>query len=253
MTALPASDRAVTRADNHPPSTIQSAREAFSELGVWLREHPVIQNDADAKLGAAYIERTRVALGDMETERKAKVAPLNEQLSEINGNYREARDPLESLLKTLRGRLTTYANAVEAARIAEANRLRLEAEERERLARAAEEAEREAIDDASQGVESDIGAAVEQADQAFADYRSADKQAAIAERNVPLKLRSVMGGRTMSMRTVEKLVIEDAAAAIKALGVTPDIQEAILKSARAFRKEFDELPAGITATFERSL
>lgn len=238
---------------NKPPSTIESAREAFSELGVWMREHPVIGSNPEAKQGAAYVERTRIALSEMENERKIKVDPLNKQLSEINGVYRETRDPLETLLKTLRKRLSDFANAVEAARIAEANRLRQEAEERERLARAAEAAEQEAIDDAEQGVESDIGAAVQEADQTFADYRRADKTAAIAERNVPVRLASVMGGRALTMRTVEKLVIEDAFAAIKSLGLTPDIQEAILKSARAFRKEFEELPAGVIATFERSI
>lgn len=259
--SVPAADGLVSRANNNPPSTIESAKEAFDELSAFLKNHPVISNPEEAKQASAYVERTRIALQEARDERDGKTRPHLDALETIRADYDIVRDKtktndggiLQRAFTALKKRLSDYANAVEAARIAEANRLRLEAEERERKAREAELAEREAIDDAEQGVESDIGAAVEQAAQAFADYRSADKHAAIAERNVPLKLRSVMGGRTMSMRTVEKLVIEDAFAAIKALGLTSDIQEAILKSARAFRKEFDELPAGITATFERSL
>lgn len=247
---IPAVNRTVASTDNNP-STIDSARDAFAELGGFLKEHPVIQTAADAKSGAAYLERTRVALSDMECERTAKVKPLNEELGAINGAYRVVRDPLESLLKTLRRKLTDYAQKVEAERIAEAERLRREAEERERLAREAEAAEREAMDDAEHGVEADIGAAVAQADQTFTDYRRADKQAAIAEKNVPVRFHSVMGGRSQTMRTTEKLVISDAVLALKSIGLTPKITDAILSSARDYRKEFEELPAGITATFER--
>ena len=50
-----------------------------------------------------------------------------------------------------------------------------------------------------------------------------------------------------------KPFFEDVAKAIKVMGLTPKITEAILSSARDYRKEFEELPAGINATFERSL
>jgi DNA repair exonuclease SbcCD ATPase subunit len=250
---LPASDRVVTRGDNNPPGTIDRAREAFGELSDFLKDHPVIQAAPAAKLGSGYIERTRVALSEMESERAAKVKPLNDQLSAINGSYRAVRDPLETALKTLRKRLTDYANAIEEARIAEAERLRKEAEERERLAREAEAAEQDAIACADVGECTDVGAAIEQADQAFADYRRADKQAAIAERNVPVRFASAVGGRAQSMRTVEVLVVENVELAIKVLGITDKIRDAILSSARDYRKAFDELPNGIKATFERSM
>ena len=55
------------------------------------------------------------------------------------------------------------------------------------------------------------------------------------------------------MRTVEVLAIENAELAIRAMGLTDKIRDAILSSARDYRREHEELPAGINATFERSL
>lgn len=250
---IPGADRDVTPVDNQPPGPIDSAKEAFGELSAYLKDNPVIQNPADAKQAGGFVERTRIALSTMETERTERVGPLNAQLSAINGAYRAVRDPLEKALKTLRARLTDYATAVEAARIAEANRLRAEAEAKEAAAREAERAEQEAIAEAEQGACSDVGGAIAEADAAFTDYQKAGRQAAIAERNVPVRIGSVMGGKSLSMRTIEVLAIEDVAKAIKVLGITDGIRDAILSSARAYRKEFGELPAGVVSTYERSL
>lgn len=258
MTA--ANPRAVIGANN-PPSVIDRAKEAFDELAAWLKEHPVIENADDAKQGAAYVERTRVALQEARDERDGKTRPHLDALETIRTAYELVRDktktneggPLQRAFTALKKRLTDYANAVEAARIAEAERLRKEAEAKEAAARAAEAAEQEAIADAEVGVETDVGGAIEQADAAFTDYRRADKQAAIAERNVPVRFHSVMGGRTQSMRTTEVLHVVDPAKAISVMGMTDKIKDAILSSARDFRKEFGELPSGIEASFERSL
>lgn len=238
---------------NQPPGPIESAKEAFAELATFLKENPVIQSPADAKQGGGFVERTRVALAEMEAARTGEVAPLNKQLTTINSAYRAVREPLESALRQLRARLTTYANAVEAARIAEANRLRAEAEAKEAEARAAEAAEQDAIACADVGECSDVGGAIAQADAAFKDFARADRTAAVAERNVPVRIGSVMGNRSLSMRTVEVLVIEDAAKAIAAMGLTDKIRDAILSSARDFRKAHNELPPGIAATFERQM
>jgi hypothetical protein len=248
-------DRVITRTDNHPPAAIDHAKNALGELSKWLADHPVIQAKDDAKAGVALKERTLVALNEARKEREAKTGPFREKLNAIFAAYELVKDKgtLERAYTELRKRLTSYANAVEAARIAEAERLRKEAEEREELARKAEAAEQAAIADAEAGECTDVGGAIVEADQAFSDYRRADKQAAIAERNVPLRFGSVMGGRSVSMRSTETLVIENVELAIKVLGLTDKIREAILSSARDYRKEFEELPAGIIATFERSM
>lgn len=252
---IPAIGRFVTRTDNNPPTALDHAADALSELAKWLKDHPIIQALPEAKAGVGLKERTLVALNSARDERQAKTQPLRDQLNEIFATYDLVKDKgtLERGYNELRKRLTAFATSQEEARIAEATRLRNEAAERERVAREAEAAEQEAIANAEVGEVTDVGAAIAQADEAFKGYRVADKQAAIAERNVPLRFGSVLGGKSISMRTTEKLVIDDVALAIKALGITEKIAEAILSSARDFRKEFNELPAGIKATFERTL
>ena len=251
---IPAADRDVTRSDNGP-SRLDYATEAMEELRSYLKATPVITSQDEAKLGAAVNERTLIALNEARAERETKTRPFRDRLNAIFEAYALVKDKgtLETARNELRKRLTKYASDIEAARIAEVERLRKEAEEAERIARQAEEAEREAIDDADQGVESDVGGAIEQADQAFSDFRRIDKAAAIAARNVPLRFGSVTGGRSRGMRTTEVLVIDDVAKALRIMGMTDKIRDAILSSARDYRREFDELPAGITATFERSI
>ena len=239
---------------NHPPGPIDYAREAMAELGVFLKDYPVIQSPADAKQGGAFVERTRIALNELETERAVKVGPLNAQLTKINGAYRMVRDPLEKVLRELKRRLTDYATAEEAKRQAEAARLRAEAEAQEAAARAAEAAEQDAIAQADVGVlDVDVGAAITEADAAFGDYARADRAAAVAERDSKVRITSAMGGKALSMRSVEVLVISNIHAALKAMAITPKIKEAVLSSARDYRKEFGELPTGIEATQQRSL
>ena len=127
----------IERGHNNPPSPIESAKEAMVELGQFAEDTPVIQNFQEAKLAAAFIERTRVALQAMEDERKPQVDPLNAKVEAINKPYRLVRQPLEKLYDLIRARLTKYNNAVEAARLREAQQLRDEAEAKERAAREA--------------------------------------------------------------------------------------------------------------------
>jgi hypothetical protein len=240
---------------NNPPDRLAFAVEAYGELSAWLKTTPAITTQAEAQAGAAVNERTLVALNEARAERETKTRPFRDRLNAIFDAYALVKDKgtLETARAELRKRLTKYANDLEAKRLAEVERLRAEAEEKERLAREAEAAEREAIDDAEQGVESDVGEAILEADQAFTDYRRADKQVAIAAKNVPVRFASVLGGKSRGMRTVEVLTVENFEQAIRIMGLTPKITEAILGSARDYKKEFGEYPAGINATFERSL
>lgn len=285
----PAGDgREITRNDNNPPDAVEGLRgayrtliaavngllnhrddkgqiaqaeEAYAELSAFLKDTPAITNHDEAKLCSGYLERTRVALTGGRDERDAYTKPLNEQLAKIRGLYDLVREKtkvnaggkLEAAYTVARARLTNYSNQVENARAAEAERLRLEAIERERIARGAEAAEANAIAGADVGECTDVGAAIAQADDAFKDFRVASKQAAIAERNVPVRFASAVGGRSQSMRTVEVLVIENLNQAIKVLGLTEKIKEAVLASARDFIREFEEPPAGIRITHERKM
>ena len=250
---VPAVNRSVTTKDNAPPGPIDHAREAMAGLSKFTEDNPVIQNFEQAKQAAAYIERTRVALQAMEDERKPQVDPLNAALEAINKPYRLVRQPLEKLYEVVKARLTRYNNAVEAARLKEAQRLREEAEAKERAAREAEAEEAAALAGAEVGECTDIGGATLEADKSFRDFQKADRAAATAERNVPVRIASVMGNRSLSMRTTEVFVVEDACAAITAMGLSDDLKKQIIKDAKRFREVTGELPDGITSAYQRSL
>ena len=243
----------IERGHNNPPSPIESAKEAMVELGQFAEDTPVIQNFQEAKLAAAFIERTRVALQAMEDERKPQVDPLNAKVEAINKPYRLVRQPLEKLYDLIRARLTKYNNAVEAARLREAQQLRDEAEAKERAAREAEANEAATIAGAEFGECTDVGEAIIEADGAFKDYQKADRSAAIAERNVPVRIASIMGGKALSMRTAEVFIVEDACAAITAMGLSDAARQQLIKDAKRFREATGELPDGVKSTYERSL
>jgi hypothetical protein len=225
----------------------------MAELSVFTENTPVIENFDHAKMAAAFIERTRVALQAMEDERKPQTDPLNARLEVINKPYRMVRQPLEKLYELVKARLSKYNNAVEAARLKEAQRLRDEAEARERAAREAEAREQEAIANAEAGECTDVGGAIAGADGAFKDFQKADRAAATAERNVPVRIGSIMGGKALSMRTTEVFVVEDACAAITAMGLSDDLQKQIIKDAKQFREATGELPDGVRSEYQRSL
>lgn len=247
MSALP------SRLHNNPPSSIDFAREAMADLNTFLTDHPVIQSTEQAKEGALYVERTRKTIQDMEDERKRSVAPLNEQVKTINESYRCVRDPLDNVLSELRRRLTDFTAREEAKRIREAEEKRLAAEAAELEARRAEEAEREAKASATFGEVTDVAAAVVEADQAFSRFKQADREAALAEHNTSVRLPSQLGGKALSLRTTENLILDDAIAAIKAIGVTDKISDAILSAARSYRKLRGQLPPGVRAETTRSI
>lgn len=261
---VPAVDRQVQRTDNQAPSELERATEAYAELAAYLRENPVIQNEKEEKLAADWKVRTSRTLEETRAERDGKIKPHSEAVAAIRTDYAIVQDksktnaggPLQRAYDVLKKRITDRAERVEAARAAEAERLRLEAEEKERIAREAEAKEQDAIACADVGELTDVGAAIEEADQAFGDYARANRAAAVAERNVPLRIHSSMGGRAVTMRTTTTLSVEseeDACKAINAMGLTPDVAEAICTAARKYHKAHNEYPPGITITKSRSL
>lgn len=239
---------------NKPPGQIEFAREAYRELAKFLAETPVITTADEAKVGGAFAERTKIKLAEMEDERKSLVRPLNDEVDTINDRYRVPRHSLTRIFDELKVRLTAFAKAEEDKRLQEAEAKRKAAEEAERIAREAERLEAEAKENASVGeLGVDVGAAIEQADTTFADFGKASREAARAERDVPVRIASSFGGRALSMRTREVLTVNDPAAAIKDIGLTDKIRDAIITAARDYRKVLGSLPKGVTSTTERSL
>ncbi len=239
---------------NDPPGPLTGAKEALAELNAYLRENPVVQTPAEAKQAGGWLERSRIAIKELEDERGEKVSPLNTQLKRINDLYRAVRDPLQKVTDELRRRLTAYTNAEEAKRRAEAERARREAEAAAEAARRAAQAADDAIACADVGeIGVDTGGAIADADAAIRQAGVAERTALRAERESTVRIASVMGNRALAPRTVEVLTVIDAVAAIKEMGLTAKISDAICSSARDYRKEFGELPAGITRSEKRSV
>jgi hypothetical protein len=245
---------------NNPPCALELAKPTVEELGKFLNDYPVITNEDEARKAKTIGDRVFLTLKSVEEERDSKVRPLNEQVAAINGEYHRWFSTNDkkpglwgALLKELKVRLTNFAKAEEAKRRAAAEAARAAAAEAERKARKAEEREREAAVDAAQGVCTDVAAATQEADQAFRDFRRADREAQRAQRNETVRIGGGISGRVSTLRTVEILEITNIHAAIEDLGITPDIRDVILRSARAYRRENNELPNGISATHERRI
>jgi hypothetical protein len=217
-------DRAVI-GNNQPPSAIELAKPTFETLGQFLKDNPVIANDGESREAKVILDRTILALKGIEDERKAKVAPLNAELIAINGEYHRWHSAngkpgtWDTLLKELRIRLTAFAQA--------------------------EETKRQAAAEAARAV-------TEHANEAFAQFKTADRIAQRTERDTTVRIGGGFG-RVSTLRTAEILIITDWRAAIEDIGLTQDIADAILKGARAYRKENGELPNGISRETERRI
>ena len=232
---------------NNPPSNIEFVNETEQALGKWLVEHPVILSEDEAREGKLLVDRAKTSLADMEDERDKKVRPLNEQVKTINEQYRAPKNSLNNTLNLLTERIHDFIRLEKKKREQEAEEARRKLEEAERVARQAEMAERDAKDSAASGVESDVAAATQEADQKFQQYEK--NLAEVARKEKEAERVKIGGGfrRSLSIRTAEVLTVSDWKAAIQNMGMTEDLIEAILKSARAYRKATGNLPNGISS------
>lgn len=248
---------------NQPPGAIELAGPAIEVLRAFLADNPVIGNEDEARKAKAILDRTIAALKGIDDERKSKVDPLNAQVKEVNTSYHKWHNAgiksgiWDKLLAELRSRMTAFARAEEVRRIAAAEAARKAAEEAERKAREAEVREREAAEDAALGVCTDIAAATQEADDAFAQFKRASREAQRAERDSHVRIGGGFG-RVSTLRNKEILTVTAWKAAIEEMAddegrIPGNIADAILIAARAHRKAFDRLPAGISQSFDRSL
>ncbi len=245
--------------DNGPPepTPLERADEAMVALSNYLNETPVIETGAHCVEAKRLVEHARGAAAELEAERVKLVAPLNDKLATINGQFKavhntDSKKPgtLDKILGELKARLTAYALVEEAKRAREAEALRLAAEKAEQAARDAEAAEQQAKHDAVVGV-MDTGVAdkIAEADKAFADYETASRFAARAEKDVNFRIGG--GAKALGMRTEKTLVLDSYSKALKAIGPNDKIRDAILSAARDYRKLHGILPDGISETTER--
>ena len=247
----PASDTKPSRGHNNPPSQITFSCETVDALSAWMKEHPVIQSEDEAREAKLLADRGVAASKDLVDERQARTGPLLKEVEEIRAEYREPQNILDRVVTELRARLNAYILKEEERRQAEAEAARLAAEEAERLARSAEETEQQAKELAQQGLlDVDVGEVTRAADAAFSRFKEAEKVAKRAERDAPVK---ISGGfrRAAGLRNKETLEVTDWVEAIRCMGLTDAIRDAILTEARAFRKEIGELPQGVSSTKTR--
>lgn len=245
---------------NQPPETIDFAHETMRALSDWMKDRPVIENEDDAREAKLLLDRAKNIAGELEAERDKLVRPLNDKIDTINAKYKtvhnkDTKKPglLDRVVNELKARLSAFLQAEEDRRIAAAEAAQRARDEAERVAREAEQREREAIDNAAKGeLGVDVTQVVVEADNRFAEFQKADREAARAERDSHVKLGGGFG-RAAALRTKETLVLVSYAKAIKTIGPNEKIREAILSAARDYRKEKGYLPEGVEAELARAL
>jgi hypothetical protein len=238
---------------NNPPGPIDIGAQTLAEARKWLASNPIVENEDAAREAAKFSERCKISCDEIEKERDSKVRPLNNQVKEINQEYSTAKAPLEAIRTEIRKRLTAFAIAEEAKRVAIAEAARVAREDAERIARKAEAAEQEALSDASQGVVGvDVVAVTQEANQAFSRFQKADRAASVAAKESHVRIGSGIG-RAATLKTKETLKLNDALKALTIMGVSEKTEEAILSDARAYRKQHGKLPEGVTSETTREI
>jgi hypothetical protein len=237
---------------NAPPSMVDTAGETMRDISAWLSENVVITEDT-AKEAKVYVDRGKLALKDLDDERDSKVRPLNERVKEINDYYRPAKETLTRTLDALGERVSEFLKEEKRKREEAAREAARIAEDAERKAREAERLEQEALGSNSSGeLGVDIAAHVVEADNAFRDFEKAQRAALLAERETRVRIGGGFS-RAIGLKKKETLTVTDVVTAIEDLGHTKDIDEAIIKGARAYRKLHGKLPNGVESTFTEEI
>lgn len=245
---------------NQPPSPIDLAGITIDAMSEFMKANPTIADEDKAREAKVLCDRAKAALEEIESERDKIVRPLNEKVDAVNAKYKalhntDKKKPgtYDRIFIELKARLAAFMLKVEEERRKAAEVAAAAAAEAERIAREAEQAERDALANAAVGeVDVDVVAVTQQADQSFAEFEKASRFADRADRDTKVKLGGGFG-RAASLRTVETLHLDSYGQAIKAIGPNEKIEAAILSAARDYRKTHGELPLGVSATTERVL
>ena len=263
----PAALAAIDR--GNPPTVIDMAKSAMVAMSDWMRDRATIVDDYAARRANEFIDRARRSFAALEDERDALVRPLNEQVAEINARYKAIHNTDkkrpgsgDKVLNILLGRLQAFMEREEAERVRKAEEIRKAAEAAAQAALEAEQRMTEAlIDEAQHGVvDTDFGILEEQSAEAIDAAARKCRELARAERDTKVRIGGGFS-KVSTLRTHEVLTVGNWQAAITELGTSPDgtfalpegVRDAILTCSRAHRKATGDLPAGITATHERSL
>lgn len=247
----PENPRAVP-GDNKPPGPIDAARETYRALAKFLTDNPVIENEESAAAAKLVFDRVKGSLADLENAKATESKPLYDAWKAKIAEFANPIERVTKLFGELRARMTAYALAEEQKRLAiAAEKVRI-AEEAEAKAREAERLEREAKEEAMAGVVVDVAGAIAAADDAFDDFQRAARGAVVADRDSHVKITGGVS-RAAGLRKKTIVNIDDPAAVLAAVGMSDDIRDALIKSARAYKKLNGKWPAGVSTDEERSI
>lgn len=242
------------------PTPADLAVDAMRDLSAWMAEHPVIETEDDARAAKLLLDRAKGCAGDIEAERDKLVRPLNDEIAAINAEYKaihntDKKKPgiLDQVVNELRQRLTDFLQREEQRRQREAEEKRRAAELAAQAAAEAEAQKQQAIENASAGeLGVDVTQVVVKATEAVNEARKTDWAAQRADRDTNVRIG---GGfrKAVSLRTVETLSVTDPIAAIRVMGATENITDAILSAARDYRRKHGSLPAGVSSATTRQV
>lgn len=254
MTLIEFNPRAVMGGNNPPPNdALVDARDTYKVVATWLRNNPAVTNESDAHAANEILGIAKSSLTILESARESECTPLRKIWEEARAKWATPIDSISKLHIEVSGRLQPYMLAEEDKRKAKAAEARRAAEALEAAAREAERIETEARDNASVGEFVDVVQASNDADQAFGEFKHAERIATIAEKGSTVKLRSRFATKATTLRTKRTLVIADVEKALTAVGITEGITEAILTEARKFKRDFGKWPDGVIEETERGL
>lgn len=243
----------MTEIGHNQPDMTETARRVTTDLSSWLSETPTITSEEQAREGKLWADRAYLCVQDLEDERREKIRPHRKIVEEIHEYYKRPRELLQGVLDELKSRMSRFFLAEEAKRKTAAEEAQRIARQAEEAARDAERREREGSTDADAGVLGvDIATLQAETDQAFAEAEKAARQAVLAEKESHVKIG---GGfqRASSLRSTEVPCIVDALQVIEEVGITQDIEVALIKAARAFKRLHGRYPKGVTVTIERGI
>jgi hypothetical protein len=170
----------------------------------------------------------------------------------INAAYKPFSALLDACNAQLKSRLKIWDDAERTRREAVAAEAQRALEDAQQAMLAAAAQRDEAIDDAQNGAEADLAGAIVEAQTAEKFAARAGRAAAVALRDVSVRIPTGMG-RALSSRRTPVYTITDPIAAVAALGLTEKIEDAIRQCAIAYKDETGVLPPGVTLTYDRRM
>lgn len=277
--------------DNQPPSALETAIELTSTATSWLAERPEITDADTAKEAGEIVDKLRATKKSLAAAQKDDLAPHDQAIVEIKARYKEPAGKLETALNALLALSAAWLKrerdriaAEQAAKEAEARRLREEAEraerekaeaqrrlDEERRRVAAEEEARKRAAAAEEQTELErvaaegqatadlerVEAERQEAARAAAEAEEKAKAAKAAEREAQRKtqtaaIKSAPAQRAVTLRSYWSAVIDDEAAALESYKDHPTVRKAALaavlqaanEDARRL-KNLDAAPLGI--------